>query len=195
VSPKLLAERDGKPIALAWLGEALARLDALLRGEPDDVTRAALSVSFAFDRVAPDAQRGYAQQVRDNVAAIASIVENSARWFFDADEAEARRFFPTAPPPAYAVYERGVFFTAAFARVGPKCRAAMVVHEAFHVVDPRSGDAEVHVSEWDEPRFSSLSPEQAIHNPSAYASFCAQVHARRVDWPREARFGAGNPDE
>jgi hypothetical protein len=187
VSPKTVAETDAKPIALAWIAAARACLDERL-------FRAALSVNFAFDRLAPEARRAYAERVRENVSAIASIVEDSGRWFFDADDEEARRFFPGGLPPAYALYQKGVFFTVAFARFGQKCRAAMVVHEAFHVIDPSSGDPEVHVSEWDEPRFSSLSPEQAVRNPSAYASFVAQVHERRLDWPRDARFGAGNPD-
>jgi hypothetical protein len=69
----------------------------------------------------------------------------------------------------------------------------MVIHECVHVFDERSGEAEIHISEWDEPRFSANPPELQMHNPSAYASFAAQVHHARHAWPVEARFGAGRP--
>ena len=67
-----------------------------------------------------------------------------------------------------------------------------LLHEAVHVFDPRSGEDEIHVSEWD-PRFDAMPPDLLVHNPSAYASFAAQIHARALEWPREARYGAGNP--
>ncbi len=78
---------------------------------------------------------------------------------------------------------------------GPRCLTAMVIHECVHVFDARSGEPEIHVSEWDEPRFSAIAPALQVHNPSAYASFAAQVHHGELEWPREARFGAGRPRE
>lgn len=101
-------------------------------------------------------------------------------------------------PPAFAIFEAHVYFTPHFrphdqsGGFGPLCRAAMVVHESVHVFDRRSGEPEIHIAEWDE-RFETRSPEQQQHNPSAFASFAAQVHERRLEWPRSARVGAGNP--
>ena len=51
------------------------------------------------------------------------------------------------------------------------------------------------MSEWDEPRFSAQLPEHALHNPSAYASFAAQVHHGALEWPVTARFGMMRPTD
>jgi hypothetical protein len=80
---------------------------------------------------------------------------------------------------------------------GPNCQAAIVIHESTHVVDGTSGDNDKHISEWataDPPisgKFGDTSydlqtPENAIHNPAAYAAFAAHVaHGR------DERFGDG----
>jgi hypothetical protein len=92
---------------------------------------------------------------------------------------------------------------------GPNCQAAIVVHEATHVVDGASGDDAAHIPEWasnDPPISGKLSPgagakfsktgydlqtpEQAMHNAAAYASFAAHV-ARGKD----ERFGDGRQSE
>jgi hypothetical protein len=85
---------------------------------------------------------------------------------------------------------------------GPFCQVAIVLHEALHVVDALSGTNGVtHISEFesiDPPingKFGSTAydrqrPEDAIHNPSAYASFA--IHLARQ---RDERFGAGRQTE
>ena len=92
---------------------------------------------------------------------------------------------------------------------GPNCQAAIVVHEATHVVDGASGDNAAHIPEWatnDPPISGTISPgddatfakdgydkqtpEQAMHNAAAYASFAAHV-ARG----RDERFGDGRQTE
>jgi hypothetical protein len=159
----MLAEIESKPIAEAWVRSARA---ALARGPDDALTGAARSDTL----------------------------------FVVADPEDWQPFFGDAPPPAY-VYGGLVYFTPEFRPFdpatqrgfGPLCRAAMVVHESVHVFDSRSGEPEIHVSEWDEPRFSAVAPELQRHNPSAYASFAAQVHHRKMEWPRDVRFGAGQP--
>ena len=90
-----------------------------------------------------------------------------------------------------------MWFTSTFTleHFGPKCLAAMVVHESVHVFDARSGEPAIHVSEWDEPTFSEIPPELQIHNPSAYASYTAQIHHGAFEWPRDSRFGAGRPKD
>lgn len=88
---------------------------------------------------------------------------------------------------------------------GPNCQAAIVVHESTHVVDGASGNPAAHIPEWatnDPPISGTVSPgpgatfsptgydlqtpENAIHNAAAYASFAAHV-ARGKD----ERFGDG----
>lgn len=84
---------------------------------------------------------------------------------------------------------------------GPNCQAAIIVHESTHVVDGLSGDPKSHISEWatvDPPILNKFhntghdqqTPEEALHNASAYASFAAHV-ARG----RDERFGDGRQTE
>jgi hypothetical protein len=92
---------------------------------------------------------------------------------------------------------------------GPNCQAAIIAHEATHVVDGASGSPAAHIPEWatiDPPisgkfipaptaTFSKTgydlqTPENAIHNAAAYASFAAHV-ARGKD----ERFGDGRRAE
>jgi hypothetical protein len=193
---RALAEDQAKPMALAWIDSALASLDRF-EASGDDLALAALEANFAWARTTRDDRIARVRLVAATFTTARTILHQSRTRFRGASEAEARRFFPApAPiPPGYAVYGRHVFFTPSFADFGPKCRAAMVLHESIHVFDLRSGEPDVHVSEWDEPRFSGLSPEQAIHNPSSYASFAAQVHHERLAWPQCERFGAGRPGD
>jgi hypothetical protein len=88
---------------------------------------------------------------------------------------------------------------------GPNCQAAIIAHEATHVVDGASGSDAAHIPEWatvDPPisgkviagkdatfsptGYDLQTPENAIHNAAAYASFAAHV-ARGKD----ERFGDG----
>jgi hypothetical protein len=88
---------------------------------------------------------------------------------------------------------------------GPNCQAAIIAHEATHVVDGASGSDAAHIPEWatNDPPISGTviagkgatfsktgydlqTPENAIHNAAAYASFAAHV-ARGKD----ERFGDG----
>ena len=188
--PRELAETESKPIALAWIDRGIS----ILEGDLSELALAALRTAFRWDRVDPGRREAYALRVQTVLELARDVIAESERRFRSASEEEARRVFPGADslPPAYAVFGDAIYFTPTFAGFGPLCRAAMVVHESVHVIDPRSGEAEIHISEWDEPRFSALEPEQAIHNPSAYACFVAQVHEGRLEWPPAARFGAGN---
>jgi hypothetical protein len=192
-SPRRLAEREGKPIALRWIDAACAALRAS-PGAP--LTRAAIAIAFKTN----DPDPAFVARVIETLERSRRVLETSRQWFHDASARRASRLFGASEvPPAYAVFGEGIWFTPAFAPYhfetgrgfGPMCRAAMVLHESVHVFDARSGELDIHVSEWDEPRFSAQTPEQSLHNPSAYACFAAQVHQRVFAWPPEARFGAG----
>ena len=196
--PKALAEGECKPIVLQWLGAALAAL-----GRDDELLRAALDVNFAFGQLAEAQHSAHRERIGAVLRGVRGVVLDSRRRFAAVTEEAARALFRTHDiPPAYAVYGDRVYFTPRFAPYdaasergfGPLCRATMVLHEAVHLVDPRSGDHEVHVSQWDEPRFSSVAPEHQLSNPSAYASFAGQIFERALTWPPSARFGAGNPE-
>ena len=168
--PKRLAENEGKPIARRWIQSARAALARVIDGDRDVVAEAALSVSFRVgDAFSPEG-RSLVLHVGATLLAVDGVLEDSARRFASVSEREASRVFPSHVlpdiPPAYAVFGDRVYFTPRFAAFdpstgrgfGPMCRAAMVLHEAVHVIDRDSGAPDVHVSEWDEPRFSQLTP-------------------------------------
>lgn len=195
MTPKELAEREGKPIALGWIDSALREL-----GASSQLARAALAVNFSLRSGAPD----LVAEIVATFEKARSVILRSDRYFVSVSDAAARRFFPTGGlPPAYALFDEAIYFTSEFAPYdaatgrgfGPMCRAAMVLHESVHVIDRESGAPEVHISEWDEPGFSAQSVDESLHNPSSYASFAAQVHAGALAWPREARFGAGRRED
>ncbi len=193
---------EARPIALAWIAAASDALHGYVGkkatfGRPDELVVAALATSFSLPpsrfplRGAATAARIAATFVRAR-----RVIEDDTLLFDVADEDATRLFPPGTPlPPAYALFDRGVYFTSAFVRFGPMCRAAMLVHESIHVIDALSGSPEAHVSEWDEPRFSAQSLDDSLHNPSAYASFAAQVYERALAWPVTVRYGAGRPDD
>jgi hypothetical protein len=204
MTPAELAARESKPIALAWIDAAIAALQnhttSLLAGKGGSpLVRSALRTSFSL-REEP-LESLYVVVVIAMFVRARDVIVKSNEYFHDVSEDEARELFGEGIPPAYAIHNRGVYFTHHFAPydaqtgagLGPNCRAAMVVHESIHVFDPRSGEPDIHISEWDEPRFSEQTIEEALHNPSAYASLGAQLYTRSMEWPRSARYGAGRP--
>lgn len=189
-----LAEIDSKPLALAWIASAERAL-----ARPDDpLTASALRVNFAFDRLAPAEHEATRKHIAASYGEIRAALGRSGRVFRDVTEVEARRACRVAPgrgvPPAYSIFGGHVYFAPNFADFGPKCRAAMLIHECVHLFDGRSGEPQIHVSEF-APEFDAIPPDEQVHNASAYASFAAQVHHRALEWPREARYGAGRPRE
>jgi hypothetical protein len=73
---------------------------------------------------------------------------------------------------------------------GPNSLAAMMIHEATHVIDNRSGDdATTHISEFT-AAYETQPAANARHNPSAFATFAAHIDDH-ADRPRAQRFGLG----
>ena len=190
MGPLEWAETAGKSSALAWLASAEAAL-----AQPEaPLTRAALQINFAWRQLDPSFTDMRLRQIRASFGAIRAVMRESAARFAEVSEAAAMELFRPGPgadiPPAYAIFADRIYFTPRFSGFGPKCRTAMLLHEAVHVFDRRSGEPAIHVSEWD-PRFDDLTAEQQLHNASAYGSFAGQVHHELLEWPREARVGAG----
>ncbi len=171
---------ESAPIAARWVASARAAL-----GRDDALLRAALETNFAFGRAAPHEVPGLLAVISGHFGGIDRVLRDGDRLFKRVDEAHYPTFFR----------DGHVYFSPSFGTFGPFCRAAMIIHECVHVFDPRSAEPAVHVSEWDEPRFSAIPPSLQVHNPSAYASFAGQAHHARIEWPRAVRFGAGRPSD
>jgi peptidoglycan hydrolase-like protein with peptidoglycan-binding domain len=73
--------------------------------------------------------------------------------------------------------------------IGPNSRAAILMHEGTHAVDPtgRSGDPDVHISEFS-AAYNTQSTDRSLLNPSSYAGFAAHVANNGDPAPR---FGLG----
>ncbi|MBK8508366.1 MAG: hypothetical protein IPL51_06850 [Candidatus Competibacteraceae bacterium] len=211
-----LALHTDLPLTQRWTQEAIMALNlfianlTLKAGSTSSLhalCEAALAINFAFAK-APSSQRlQYATRVRAGFHGLTAIYGSAIQRFTNATDEEARRHFPAAKypilPPAYANFHGRIYFTSNYRGFnpstsqgfGPSCRAAMVLHECFHIIDLSSGRNAIHISEFSEPAFSNQSPEQKIHNPSAYASFAGQIFEKAMQWPPEKRFGAGNPSQ
>lgn len=100
--------------------------------------------------------------------------------------------------PAHVPFGTGrVNFTPAFQErtstgdgFGPKCRAAMVLHEPIHITDhPHSSTIPTHVHEND-PQYARQTAALQIHNAHSYACF-----AQHCYYGSDTRFGVGKPDQ
>jgi peptidoglycan hydrolase-like protein with peptidoglycan-binding domain len=99
--------------------------------------------------------------------------------------------------PAHVPFGKGkVNFTPAFRErdndtqqgFGPKCRAAMVLHEPVHIVDhPQASQLSTHVHEGS-PQYASQPAALQIHNAHSYACF-----AQHCFFGSDTRFGVGRP--
>lgn len=74
------------------------------------------------------------------------------------------------------------------ALIGPNSRAAILIHESTHVIDAQSGQPAIHISEFD-PAYDVQIADLAIHNPSSYAAFAANIFPPPGE--PNPRFGLG----
>jgi len=121
------------------------------------------------------------------------VLNNSGVFFIDdTTSAEAAK-----GTPAHVPFGSGkVNFTPAFKErsgtsgFGPKCRAAMVLHEPVHIVDhPAASQAQNHVHE-NSPAYATTPAINQLHNAHSCANFAQQAF-----FGHDTRFGAGKPDE
>ena len=97
--------------------------------------------------------------------------------------AAASTFFRGHPKEGTAVspeYRRWGFTGAFNEGRGDELRGAIMIHETVHFVDPKGDDAATEA----QPAYDTIAADQAIHNPSTYATF-----ARHVATGEELRFG------
>jgi hypothetical protein len=190
--PKALALSD-LPTAVMWAQSALSAL----AGPDTPAVQTALNVHFHVNN-GLFLPAHYIFVIKRNYAAVLAVFAQADAVFRSAALAEAqadRAIDPSGNPfPAYNPVppQKSIKFTTTFrpwdgaSGFGPFCRAAMVLHEPVHYVDPRADslhDYYEHGSQYDK-----LTADLAAHNPSSYVSFAQQVF---FGW--DTRFGAGNP--
>ena len=102
--------------------------------------------------------------------------------------AEAPLGGPVVFGPPYSDFTLAPVGVTNIAKTGPNSLAAIMIHEATHVIDNLSGDnATTHISEFSNA-YATQSAANARHNPSAYATFAAHIFDRADRLP-ENRFG------
>jgi hypothetical protein len=205
-----LAEKD-KTTSLQWAGTAVVRLNEArdffkspppgpLPGSPPIMPP---RIALTFDALEVHFHIGTSTiPLPDYIAKVIDIYQkdinllNSSGTFFvdDTTSAEAAKGTPAHVP----LGSGKVNFTPAFKErdsaaktgFGPKCRAAMVLHEPVHVVDhPDASSAANHVSELS-TKYATQPAANQLHNAHSYAAF-----AQHVFFGKDTRFGAGKPDE
>ena len=212
VSGRALAAAD-VPLAVRKVDRALAklkdfrgviflRLGPIVRFEPfDRVTEDALRVHF---HLAPFGSgllaplRAVKLEDVDHLIAhyerIKTVLQRHATAFVDGTPKDKNNRLVVAAAPLNGGQ---VIFSKLYRKVngadgqaiGPHSRAAVLIHEGMHAVDAAKVSArdDIHISEF-QPAYSSQSAEQALFNPSSFASFAAHVVLGSDPAPR---FGLG----
>lgn len=206
-SMSALAEQD-KFTSLLWAQAALASLvtakDFLQTnpsgtpgaGDPPTVriVMRALEVHFHFSTVvnSKSATLDFITSVYQKTIQILG----ASRSFFVDDTTSQEALNGT---PAHVPFGKGkVNFTPAFRErdkaagtgFGPKCRAAMVLHEPVHIADHPKASFQVNHTHEGDPEYATKPAANQIHNAHSYACF-----AQHCFFGSDTRFGIGKPDQ
>jgi hypothetical protein len=201
----LLLAGKAKSSALEWVGVARAMLDTLATGVlgADDLALVTAALITHF-HVGPGDNR--VAQIRATFASVENTLRVSPTVFRFRDDTQAAGDGTSGATAAYTFPGAGdpnphINFTNSFHLRPLLNRVSSVIHECVHVVDAASGTTDNHISEWyltpavaasfglrfvdDDPtdfatRYDLMSADNAVHNPSAYATF-ARHAALRVD--------------
>jgi len=212
-TPKCLALADAR-LARRWAGRGLWAARHLQdrlhggasRGVAPETARAyaeALTIHFKVQIPTGSRRRGPGREaiaevsrklarVRGTFAAVFELLATPEAIFEDVPPGYGQLHGVAEDAIAY-VHLGCVWFTPYYAPssaardagFGGPARAAMVLHEMVHVVDPHSGHPDNHISEWD-PRYEAMTAAQSIHNASSYAAF-----GQHACYLADTRFGAG----
>jgi peptidoglycan hydrolase-like protein with peptidoglycan-binding domain len=205
---------EGQIIGQTWVHAAQIAVRELLGAAPDpnddpvltptlDVATAALQIHF---HITPD-DFNLLLRVNETFNGISNVLNTAdirtGTVFHSVGFMTALADFQfdnnAAQSPAYTFFrgnrpKDGVFFSPTFdARWTWKTRSAMVVHECVHFLNRANDDFALEWplfnghSDTGHPNYANLPPEDAVRNPSSYASFSQHVFFRA-----DTRFGAGN---
>lgn len=157
------------------------------------VTLQALETHFHISTLSTSRIPFIDQILATYVKGLAILTNNAAFFIDDTTSAEAAKGTPAHVP----LGSGKVNFTPAFQErsgttgFGPGCRAAMVLHEPFHIADhPAASSGANHIPEF-VPAYNRQPALNQLHNAHSYASFAQQVFFNGND----TRFGAGKPEQ
>jgi hypothetical protein len=216
---ELLLAGKGKTKALVWVQAAQDHLANFIAGTLPiaqlSLVNNALEVHFHISPALPTpAKLPLVNQIRSTYASVVATLGQSATRFRFRTSAEANSDLANGSSfPAYTFFGGTMNFTEHFPEKRRLARAAMVLHEAVHVIDARSAERTptnalaVDIPEWyvTDPeatrlglppqlnrtdlaaRYDTMSTADALHNPSAYVAF-----AQHVAIGSDVRFGDAN---
>lgn len=205
-SMSALAEKD-KNTSLRWAQAAVQSLStarAFFASASGPFNPAAQPPPLRIALLALEAHFHFSTVVGPRVTAIdfisksygraINVLANSQSFFID-DTTSQEALNGT---PAHVPFAKGkVNFTPAFRErtaagqgFGPKCRAAMVLHEPIHITNhPLSSTLQTHVHEGD-PKYATNLAAFQLNNAHSYACF-----AQHCFFGSDTRFGIGRPAE
>jgi len=205
-----LAEKD-KGTSMQWALRAVARLSearqflvspppAPLQGFPPvmppsvGLTFDALEVHFHIS-TSTIPREDYISKVIAIYIKDIHVLNTSASFFIDDTTSQPAK----DGVPAHVPFGSGkVNFTPSFQErdnaagtgFGPKCRAAMVLHEPIHIVDHPDASWKVNHVQETLSTYESQPAANQLHNAHSYAAF-----AQHVFFGSDTRFGAGKPEQ
>lgn len=199
VDPKTAAD-VAKPMTLSWLSNAVEMLYAAgnaLENRAQADPRAKLGIGIVRRHFHTDRRR----QPISEVSAIRTIEVNfrsmmrylnmSDSIFRSADDETAskntRGYFGSGfTVAAYAYSMKSIFFTSDFPPIGPKCKAAVIIHQLAHFIDARVRD----IAGNSGPAYDRLDFDRALFNVHCYPNFAANATPPYLD----ERFGISRPN-
>lgn len=207
-SMSALAEKD-KGTSLRWAQAAVQSLatareffasngsgpvNPAVQPPPLRIALLALEAHFHFSTVV-GSRTGAIDFISKSYGKAIGILASSGNFFID-DTTSQEALNGT---PAHVPFAKGkVNFTPAFRErdnatgqgFGPKCRAAMVLHEPIHITNhPLASTLQTHVHEGD-PKYASNLAVHQLNNAHSYACF-----AQHCFFGSDTRFGVGRPAE
>lgn len=196
--PRIAAE-EAKPLASFWLEHALAILGSALRGfEPDPPADIRISLGletvrrhFHTDRRDPSLDEAAAVKlIEKNFQVMRRSLSASGSIFISADDETASRntrgyFGSGMIVAAYAYTQKSISFTSHFPSLGPKCKAAVIIHQLAHFIDPKMRDQSCGGIIYDLSDF-----ETSLFNVHCYPNFAVNATPPYLD----ERYGLTRPD-
>lgn len=193
-NPKELA-KAAIPLAMSWIQGASAYLEGYKRWRssgmvtPFDATAA--NVHLHLDKVSGPAWQPYVAEWMENYRMIADSMRNAEKIFIRAtrEEALAARNGMQCwgvTIPAWARAQENIWFGPDMIGLGPKCKAAILIHEAAHYIRVKLG----HQGGERGPIYDNQTADQALTSAYVCANFA--THAATG---RDERFGLARSNE